>query len=102
MKAKPFARQLKRVRRICLELPDVMEKISHGEPTYFLKKRVIARSANNHHGEAIVHRRTAGAAPPDRRRSGAAGAPSGVARWDDERGVRPRQVSGTAGGCGVI
>ena len=54
MKPKPFARQLKRVRRICLELPDVMEKISHGEPTFFVKKRVFAMFSNNHHGDGHV------------------------------------------------
>jgi hypothetical protein len=54
LKKKPFARQLKRVRKICLELPDTMEKISHGEPTFFTKKRVFAMFSNNHHHDGHV------------------------------------------------
>ena len=53
-KPKPFARQLKRVRTICLGLPDTMEKISHGEPTFFVNKRVFAMFSNNHHGDGHV------------------------------------------------
>lgn len=41
--------QIQRVRNICLALPDVTEKLSHGEPTFFVKKRVFAMFANNHH-----------------------------------------------------
>jgi hypothetical protein len=40
---------LYRVRRICMELPDVSEKLSHGEPTFFTQKRVFAMFDNNHH-----------------------------------------------------
>ncbi len=54
MKEKPFARQLKRVRQICLSLPDTTEKISHGEPTFFAKKRVFAMFSNNHHHDGHV------------------------------------------------
>jgi len=31
-----------------------MEKISHGEPTFFVKKRVFAMFANDHHGDGHV------------------------------------------------
>ena len=54
MKAKPFARQLRRVRRACLSLPDATEKLSHGEPTFFVHKRVFAGFSNNHHGDGHV------------------------------------------------
>jgi hypothetical protein len=54
MKRKPFARQLRRVRKICLELPDTMEKISHGEPTFFVMNRVFAMFSNNHHNDGHV------------------------------------------------
>ena len=54
MKKKPFARQLKRVRKICLSLPGTTEKISHGEPTFFTKKRVFAMFSNNHHHDGHV------------------------------------------------
>ena len=54
MKPKPFARQLKRVRKICLSLPDTMEKLSHGTPTFFSKKGVFASFWNNHHNDGHV------------------------------------------------
>jgi hypothetical protein len=51
---KPFARQLQRVRRICLSLPETMERISHGEPTFFTHERVFAMFAGNHHDDGHV------------------------------------------------
>ena len=39
IRTKPFARQLRRVRKICLALPGANEKLSHGEPTFFIKER---------------------------------------------------------------
>jgi hypothetical protein len=35
-------KQLARVRRICRSIPGTIEKISHGEPTFFTPKRVFA------------------------------------------------------------
>ena len=46
--------QLQRVRRICQALPGVTEKISHGEPTFFVKKRVFAMFSNNHHNDGHI------------------------------------------------
>lgn len=43
--------QLQRVRRICTALPEVTEKLSHGEPTFFVRKKVFAMFANNHHND---------------------------------------------------
>ena len=40
---------LSRVRRICAALPATSEKLSHGEPTFFVNKKVFAMFANNHH-----------------------------------------------------
>ena len=54
MKAKPYAKHLRRVRKICLALPDSMEKMSHGEATFFVNKRVFAMFSNNHHGDGHV------------------------------------------------
>jgi len=54
MTRKPFARQLQRVRKICLSLPDVTENLSHGEPTFFVKQRVFAMFSNNHHNDGHV------------------------------------------------
>jgi hypothetical protein len=54
VKQKPFSRQLRRVRRICLSLPGTTEKLSHGEPTFFTNKRVFAIFSNNHHHDGHV------------------------------------------------
>ena len=46
--------QLERVRRICLLLPETWEKISHGEPTFFVRKKVFAMCSNNHHNDGHI------------------------------------------------
>src|SRR5205085_12210891 len=46
--------QIERVRRICLALPETWEKISHGEPTWFVRKKVFAMFSNNHHHDGHV------------------------------------------------
>jgi hypothetical protein len=46
--------QIQRVRRICLGLPGASEKLSHGEPTFFVNKRVFAMFSNNHHNDGHV------------------------------------------------
>jgi hypothetical protein len=43
--------QIARVRKLCLALPGVSEKLSHGEPTFFVAKRVFVMVANNHHSD---------------------------------------------------
>ena len=59
---KPTAKQRKpdkgekhveRVRRICLALPGTSEKLSHGEPTFFVKK-VFAMCSINHHNDGHI------------------------------------------------
>jgi len=40
-----------RVRKLCLSLDDVEEKLSHGEPTFFVGKRVFVMYSANHHGD---------------------------------------------------
>ncbi|HMS55724.1 MAG TPA: MmcQ/YjbR family DNA-binding protein [Fimbriimonadaceae bacterium] len=47
-------RELDRVREICLGLPDVNEKASHGEPTWFVKKRTFASFAFHHHDNRVA------------------------------------------------
>jgi hypothetical protein len=47
-------KQLKRVRLICTLIPGTVEKISHGEPTFFTPQRVFAMFSNNHHGDGHV------------------------------------------------
>ncbi|QYK53479.1 MAG: MmcQ/YjbR family DNA-binding protein [Fimbriimonadaceae bacterium] len=42
---------LNRIREICLALPDVNERPSHGEPCWFYKnKRVVCMFDDHHHG----------------------------------------------------
>lgn len=47
-------RQLARVRKMCLAIPKVTERLSHGEPTWFAGKRVVVMFANNHHDDGRV------------------------------------------------
>lgn len=55
MKASTADMHLQRVRRICMELPETLEKLSHGEPTFFAGgKRVFAMFANNHHQDGHI------------------------------------------------
>jgi hypothetical protein len=43
---------LNRLRRVCLALPNAWEKVSHGEPTFWVGKKMFATFASkaNHHG----------------------------------------------------
>lgn len=61
MKAKPSerarisgAKHVERVRKVCLTLPGTSEKLSHGEPTFFVNKRVFAICSINHHQDGHV------------------------------------------------
>ena len=45
---------VERVRRICLALPEAWEKLSHGEPTFFVGKRVFAMCSINHHNDGHI------------------------------------------------
>lgn len=45
---------LERVRRMCLALPDTSERLSHGEPTFFVADKVFVMFANNHHDDGHV------------------------------------------------
>jgi len=47
-------KHLQRVRRICAALPETTEKLSHGEPTFFVRKKVFAMFANNHHNDGHI------------------------------------------------
>jgi len=46
--------QLRRLRRLCLAIPGTIEKLSHGEPTFFTPKRVFAMFSNNHHSDGHI------------------------------------------------
>lgn len=52
MTARERARILDRLRRICLALPETSERLSHGEPTFFVRgKRSFASVWQDHHGD---------------------------------------------------
>lgn len=44
-------KHLQRVRQICHTFPETTEKLSHGEPTFFVRAKVFAMFANNHHND---------------------------------------------------
>ena len=41
---------LERVRALCLDLPEATERLSHGSPTFFVKKSFVM-FLNDHHGD---------------------------------------------------
>jgi hypothetical protein len=45
---------LERVRRLCAMWPETTEKLSHGEPTFFVRKKVYAMYSNNHHSDGHI------------------------------------------------
>jgi hypothetical protein len=45
---------LRRVRRLCAALPQTNEKLSHGEPTFFVGGKVYVMFANDHHGDGHI------------------------------------------------
>jgi len=45
---------LERLRRICSRLPETTEKLSHGEPTFFVKDKVFVMFADNHHNDGHI------------------------------------------------
>jgi hypothetical protein len=48
------AKQLERVRRICSALPETTERLSHGEPTFFVNNKVFVMFADNHHNDGHI------------------------------------------------
>lgn len=60
MNAREVVRVLNRVRKICLALPESSERLSHGEPTFFVGAKsgkggkVFVMFSNNHHDDGIV------------------------------------------------
>lgn len=53
---------LERVRAAALELPETEERLSHGQPTFFVAGKQFAQFRNNHHGDhkTVVCVRTSG------------------------------------------
>ena len=46
--------QIERVRRICTTMPETSERLSHGEPTFFVHNKVFVMFANNHHNDGRI------------------------------------------------
>ena len=82
---------LARVRTICLALPEVEERLSHGSPAWFVRgKKTIAMFVDDHHGDGILGFWCA--APP--------GAQEAMVSEEPERFFRPPYV-GYRGWLGV-
>jgi predicted DNA-binding protein (MmcQ/YjbR family) len=82
---------LKRVRALCLVLPETSERPSHGAPTFFIReKKSFVMFMNDHHGDGRLALWLA--APP--------GAQEALIARDPERFFRPPYV-GSRGWAGV-
>jgi hypothetical protein len=52
---RPAATPVERLRAICLALPEVTERLSHGEPTWFVRgKKVFVTFADHHHDDRLA------------------------------------------------
>ncbi len=71
-----------RLRALCLALPEVTEKVSHGEPTWFVRK-VFVSLADHHHDDRLA---VWCAAPP--------GVQEELVAAEPERFFRPPYVGG--------
>jgi hypothetical protein len=82
---------LTKVRKICLALPDVNERPSHGAPTFFVRdKKTFVMFLDDHHGDG---RLAIWCAAPE-------GAQEGMIRAEPDRFFRPAYV-GHRGWLGV-
>jgi hypothetical protein len=46
---------LPKLREICLNLPEVTERLSHGEPTFFIRgKKTFVMYADHHHDDRLA------------------------------------------------
>ena len=72
-----------RIRAACLALPEVDERLSHGEATWFVRKKVFVTSADRHHDD----RRAVWIAAPD-------GVQETLVHADPDRFFRPPYVGG--------
>jgi hypothetical protein len=55
MQPSSIADLLERLRAICLALPETTERLSHGEPTWFVRgKKTFVIFANHHHDDRLA------------------------------------------------
>ena len=45
---------LDRLREIALSLPETQERLSHGQPTFFVAGKQFAQFRDNHHGDGVT------------------------------------------------
>src|SRR5215210_3003278 len=45
---------LEKVREAALELPETQERLSHGQPTFFVAGKQFAQFRENHHGDGKI------------------------------------------------
>jgi len=45
---------IEKLRALCLALPEVTEKLSHGEPAWFVRKRLFVTFADHHHDDRVA------------------------------------------------
>jgi hypothetical protein len=84
MAAPARARLEERIRTICLELPGVTEKLSHGAPAFFVGRQFLMLWADGHHEHAFPHFWCA--APP--------GSQGELVATEPDRFFRPPYVGG--------
>lgn len=82
--------ELVKVRAICLALPEVTERLSHGAPTFFAGKKTMVMFLDDHHGDGRLALWVA--APP--------GVQEEMVRLEPNRFFRPPYV-GPRGWLGV-
>lgn len=52
---KAVASPIDRLRELCLALPETSERLSHGEPTFFIReKKSFVMSVDDHHGDGVL------------------------------------------------
>ena len=91
MASKAELKLLERLRSICMSYPEVSERLSHGEVTWFIReKRVLAMMDDHHHGADFFA--VTCPAPP--------GVQAELIELEPERFYRPAYV-GPAGWIGV-
>lgn len=73
-----------RVRALCLAMPEVTEKLSHGAPAFFVRKQFLMLWAQGHHDHRFAHLWCA--APP--------GAQAELVETEPDRFFRPPYVGG--------
>lgn len=75
---------LETLRKLCLALPETTERLSHGEPTWFIRgKKTFVTYANHHHDDVLAF----WCAAPD-------GAQEALVALDPERFFVPPYVGG--------